>query len=184
MDYKILRLVSDNEDRAVWQAEVSNCANRLVAVKAYEDIQNRNFEVACYEALKPLQGSSIPELFDVITILIEDDPCKYGLVLSWIDVQDDADMKIPVSSLLEARAIVKSMHRLGVAHGDIKLSNMNFNANTRTLQIFDFSHAFLKSDHSTVEFSGACVQDLEALDEIISNEQEISVVSSGALVIH
>ena len=162
-------LVSANDDRAVWQAEVSNCANRLVAVKVYEDIQNRNLEVACYETLKPLQGSSIPELFDVITILIEDD-LKHGLVLSWMNEQDDAELKIPVSSLLEAREIVNSMHRFGVAHGDIRLSNMNFNVKTRTLQMFDFSHAFLKSDLSTAEFSEACLQDLEALDEIISNE--------------
>jgi serine/threonine protein kinase len=175
MEYKILRLVSDNEDRVVWQGEVSNCANRLVAEKTYEDVQYRNLEVACYEALKPLQGSSIPELLDVIEIIIEDDnfildPCKYGLVLSWMDIQDGADMKTPVSSLLEAREIVKSMHRFGVAHGDIKLSNMNFNANTGP-QIFDFSHAFLRSDLSAAEFREACVQDLEALDEIISNEQ-------------
>ena len=51
-------------------------------------------------------------------------------------------------------------------------------------QIFDFSHALLKGDLSAAEFSEACLQDLEALDETISNEQGIAVVSCGALVMH
>jgi hypothetical protein len=167
MTCKILQLVSDNKDRVTWQAEISNFANRSVAIKAYEDIHNRNLEVACYDALKPLQGSSIPELLDVVEILIEDDPCKYGLVLSWMDIQDDASMKVPASSLLQAREIVKTMHIHGVAHGDIKLANMNFDPNTHTVQIFDFSHAYLESDFSAAEFRQACVQDLESLDEIV-----------------
>jgi hypothetical protein len=171
MSYRILRLVSDNKDRATWQAEVSNFANRLVAVKVYQDIHNRNLEVACYEALKPLQGSSIPELLDVITMHIEDDPCMYGLVLSWMDMKDDANIQVPDSSLLKARQIVKTIHTFGVAHGDIKLENMYFNANTHTVQIFDFSHALLKSDVSAAEFHEACVQDLESLDEIIVFQQ-------------
>ncbi len=37
------------------------------------------------------------------------------------------------------------MHKLAFAHGDIKISNMNFNDKTRTLQIFVSSHASSKA---------------------------------------
>ena len=70
MKYNILQLVSRNEDQVLWQAESSLC---------------QNLEIACHEALKPLQGSIIPELLDVITILVEDGPCNHGLVLSWME---------------------------------------------------------------------------------------------------
>ena len=53
------------------------------------------------------------------------------------------------------------MHQLGVARGDARAENMNYNFKQDSLFIYDFSHAKIRHALEDALFHRACQQDLE-----------------------
>ena len=77
-------------------------------------------------------------------------------------------MDLPTDVLVRAREIVVKMHRLGVAHGDVRPENMNYNFKTGRLYLYDFSDARTRKMLGEEGFRRACLQDLESLDTQIA----------------
>ena len=59
-----------------------------------------------------------------------------------------------------AREVIKHMHQLGVARGDARAENMNYNFKQDSLVIYDFSHAKIRHALEDALFHRACQQDL------------------------
>ena len=166
---EIVGIMVKHEDRITWQArKVSD--GKCVAVKCYKDVGARDSEVACYDALLPLQGKHIPRLLDPQFILGREKlGRRFGLVLSWVGEDFGGNyLHLPTPVLLKARRLLAQMHQLGVAHGDVRPENMNYSFVSRNLFLYDFSHALTRDEAvDTATFRGACVQDLKDLDEEI-----------------
>jgi hypothetical protein len=164
-ELKIIRTMVNHEDRITWQGRIenSNGVCSLVAIKCYADRCSRDFEAACYDALSPLQGQSIPTLIN--RKVRPNGERRYGLVLSWVGEADNGNyMTLPTRILQRARELLEGMHKLGVAHGDARPENMNYNFKTDRLFIYDFSHARMRLAPDDAAFDRACAQDLENLD--------------------
>jgi hypothetical protein len=166
-ELRFLHVMVDHEDRITWQGRIeeSDGVRSLVAIKCYADSRSRDLEVACYDALWPLQGQCIPTLLKRDLQLESDGERRHGLVLSWVGESDNGNyLTLPTRVLQRARELVASMHKLGVAHGDVRAENMNYDFRTDKLFIFDFSQAEMRRAPDDEEFDEACKKDLESLD--------------------
>jgi hypothetical protein len=178
---KIIRTMVDHEDRITWQGRMEDSKGlcSLVAIKCYADRCTRDFEVACYDALSPLQGQCIPTLINRKLHSRCDVERRHGLVLSWVGEADNGNyMTLPTRVLQRARELVESMHRLGVSHGDARPENMNYDFKTDKLFIYDFSHARIRLAPEDPAFDRACKDDLKSLDM----EIEWSMTDAGRAI--
>jgi tRNA A-37 threonylcarbamoyl transferase component Bud32 len=159
---RFIRCMVEHEDRATWHCKL-NGSNTLVAVKAFSDKQQRDLELACYDALLHLQGVSIPTVID----RDYDEPesvRRFGLVLSWIGEEYGGTYTtLPKGALLKAKDVVLRMHESGVVHRDIRTGNMHYNFTTGRLFVYDFSHASSLPRMGAAAFAEARQADLEAL---------------------
>jgi len=166
--YTFLQVLSNFTDRITWKAVADeNCSN-YVAVKCYSAEEDRDFEVECYKLMKDLQGSSIPVLLDSRFTVEEEQGRSHGLVISWVGSEHGGSYRmLPTDALQDARRIVVEMHRLGVAHRDIRPMNMNYDFETKKLYMLDFSHAATQDAIGRDAFQQACFEDLFEIDRLI-----------------
>jgi hypothetical protein len=181
VELRLLRIMVDHEDRITWQGRVEGAdgARSLVAVKCYADSRSRDLEAGCFDALSTLQGQCIPTLLSRDLHLERDGERRHGLVLSWVGEADNGNyMTLPTRVLRRARGLVESMHRLGVAHGDPRAENMNYDFKTDRLFLYDFSHARMRRSPDDAAFERACREDLTSLDVAI----EWSMTDAGRAI--
>jgi tRNA A-37 threonylcarbamoyl transferase component Bud32 len=136
-------------------------------VKALNQKDDRDKEVACYNALKSFQGVAIPVLLDADYEYF-DQEFKHGLILSWVGAEFGGNfIELPRSALLEAQKIVASMHANGMVHRDLRPENISYNFTTGKLFLYDFSHSATRTSISAKEFEHARTVDLSALEKYI-----------------
>ena len=93
---------------------------------------------------------------------------RYGLITSWVGVEYSGNyLTLPLDALVQALDLVRGMHHHGVGHGDVRPENMQHNATTGTLFLFDFSHAATRSSIGAVAFENARQADLGSLQEFV-----------------
>ena len=166
VDLTILRVMINHHDRITFQARLDDLT---VALKCYANANVRDRESICYEKLESLQGISIPTLVEGEFDFPDDrQGRRHGIVLSWIgSLYGGNYMVLPTKALLIAREVVNEMHKHGVAHGDIRAENMNYNFTTSKLFVYDFSHAVVDTLDGEEAFQEACEEDDESLHKLI-----------------
>jgi hypothetical protein len=168
-DIQLLEIMVAHQDRITWRARAGRS---LVIVKAYSDAYSRDQEARCYELLAPMQGVSIPPLLQPKYELPDDRGRTHGLVLSWVGPEQGGNyMTLPTGPLEQARAVIVAMHALGVAHGDVRPENMNYDFRAGRLFVYDFSHATLRERAGGRWFAEACREDLRAIDELVAESR-------------
>ena len=168
----LICITAVKKDRITWQAEINGSSDRLVAVKGFIYQNDRDVEVECYNALKHLQGVSIPKLFCANYWLDDDSGRNHALVLSWVGSKSGGSRRmLPTDALKIARTILKEIHRCGVVHCDFRPDNMIYDFKTRTLFVYDFGDASTVRRLGSAAFKEACDRELERLDELIKWSQ-------------
>ena len=169
LNLTFLRVMVKHVDRITWQARLEK-ENTLVAVKCYADDDMRDREVTCYQKLRSLQAISIPYLIESnVEVSSGEHGRMHALLLSWIGGQFGGNyITLPTKALLLAGEIISKMHKLGVAHGDVRAENMNYNFTTGKLFVYDFSESVVDELDGKEAFEKACEIDNEALDQMIA----------------
>lgn len=178
---RFVGVLQENLARITWRVVLAG--GEPAVVKAYEEEKFRDLELACYDALEPLQGRSVPSVLrrgftlqrpgpsDLYPGAATDDPRVHALVLSWVGPCPRADPapEMGADALRRARRVLERMHRSGVVHGDVDLRNMVCEPVSGRVMVFDFSHAetlaSLGGDQAS--FGKACIQDLRRLDHLL-----------------
>ena len=87
--------------RITWQAVLADGMQSVV--KAYYCAEDREFEIECYYALRPLQGRSLQSVLRRSILIAapgprfyyndepEEDPCIHGFVFSWVGPEHGVD---------------------------------------------------------------------------------------------
>ena len=167
---ELIQIMVVHEDRVTWQARASN--KSLVIVKAYREAFLRDREARCYEVLSSLQGISIPKLMEARYELCDERVRNHALIVSWVGPKQGGNyLTLPTGPLEQARRVIVTMHGLGVAHGDVRLENMNYDFGTGRLFVYDFSHATLREQAGDAPFAVACQEDLLAVEGLISESR-------------
>lgn len=158
-----------HENRETWQAQ-DEVTGEWYAVKAFATEGERDFELECYDLLKPLQGRCIPVLIDRdYRGVMDDTDTPYAMVLSWVGTPGKGNyMTLPTDGYEQARKILLQMHKLGVAHGDVRAQNMNYDIHTKKLYIYDFGQAVIRGEP---EFRQECRNDLETINQCIAESK-------------
>ena len=169
---KCCRHLVSHQNRVTYQARVLDSNNSFVAVKCYEAAEDRNKEVACYNALRCLQGDCIPKLLVANCSVPWDESRTHGLVLSWVGKQFGGNyMSLPKRALLQAHAIMLRMHKRGVVHRDLRPENMNYDFETGKLYIYDFSEARTLKILGFSRFHKARREDCEMMQELVESAE-------------
>jgi serine/threonine protein kinase len=146
-------------------------SRKVVLIKAFLNIVDRNHEVECYNKLKHVQGVFIPKL------LKEDcrapslyDERKHALMLSWIGPLWSLDCRqLSASELLAVQDDVLRMHALGVVHRDLGPHNLVRDASGRVF-IVDFDMALVRTMPCGYKaFEEECALERELLQEQIQS---------------
>jgi hypothetical protein len=113
-------------------------------------------EVEVYEKLDSLQGELIPVFEGVGKI----GDVLYGFVTSFEG--ESLRQKVPTDSeVLEVEYILKEMHKLGVAHGDVRLPNIVKSGDGK-IKLIDFGMATLSA---TLQDKKSDLEELETLKD-------------------
>ena len=172
LNLRYVRQLVSHLKRVTCQASVLDSNNTFVAVKCYEASEDRDNEVACYNALHCLQGHCIPKLLVANCSIPWDENRTHGLVLSWMGKQFGGNyMSLPKRALLQARAIMHQMHKRGVVHRDLRPENMNYNFDSNKLYIYDFSEARTLLMLGLARFQEACREDCEVMEELVESAE-------------
>jgi hypothetical protein len=178
--FKTLRLLEDHPDRVTLQAEITfaGAERSLAAVKAFDTVEARDSEVRLYELLKPLHDIGIPKLLDgelKLKWTEPQEPRVHAHLTSWVGPPNGGGFGAarrfsppPVSSLRRARAILEEMHKLGVAHGDVRLPNLSWDPMTERVFVLDLSHG---QAHGEDDFEYLCGADLRKMDRLIAEAE-------------
>jgi exonuclease VII small subunit len=177
--FKTVRLLEEHPDRVTLQAEITfaGAESCLAAVKAFDTVEARNSEIRLYELLKPLHGIGIPKLLDgelKLKWTEPEEPRVHAHLTSWVGPPSGGGFGArrltppPASSLRRARAILEEMHKLGVAHGDVRLPNLSWDPMTGQVFVLDLSHG---RAHGEDDFEYLCGADLRKMDRLIAEAE-------------
>ena len=169
--FGVLRFLVDQADRITLQVRLRD--GRLAAVKAFDSAKDRNAEVNCYRTLEKLQAmGSIPRLLNGDLVLDWPDPDErrvHALVMEWVGPPDIGGGNfdpppLPDDALARVRETLGEMHEYGVAHSDVRRSNVMYESSTGRVAIFDFGFSCTRAELHERDFAVRCEQDLRMVD--------------------
>ena len=163
-------------DRITFQARMAG-DERPVAIKAYDTEEARDAEVARFLRLQGLQA--VPRLVRERLELVwseAEETRVHALVLAWVGAEDEGGERfgggraaaLPPPALVQVREALVRMHRLGVAHRDVREDNLVWDASGRRAYVLDLSHAVTEGDAGAEGFAGLCQEDLSSVDRLLA----------------
>jgi hypothetical protein len=171
------RFLMEHPDRITFQA--TTCDGQLVAIKAYDEVAERDVEAARFRQVEGLRG--FPR---VVRDRLElewseaEESRVHAFVLEWVGPADAGGPQfggprtapLPVSGLEQVRKALVAMHRRGVAHGDVREDNMAWDAEAGLAYVLDLSHASVTSSDPYLErmFALQCYTDVFYLDQLLA----------------
>ena len=163
-------------------------SGKIVMIKAFRNIADRDHEVDCYRKLKTVQGSFVPILLhECCRPPYEHDERRHALMLSWIGPLWQLDFgPFSANELCAVRRDVLRMHALGVVHRDLAPRNL-VRDGAGGVFIVDFDMAAVDCEDFAARFGSSfcsdfeseCASDLESLEVLIRRAAKLSS-SSGA----
>ena len=166
--YSLLKPLADREDRIVWMVQPEGSA-RAALVKAFRSAADRDREAAIYRRLRSLQGAGLPVLVAARCLPpLRCDERRHALMLSWVGPERRLDFS-PLSraELLGAKAVLRAVHGLGVAHGDVWPRNLVRGGRAGEVCVVDFGGARTRAEMGRAAFGAECRREMEAMDALI-----------------
>jgi hypothetical protein len=196
---RLFEVLVEQKERITWRAVHADGAPAVV--KAYVSAAARDLEMECYDALRPLQGRSVPRVLQRSLLIsppgpryyytdsdYPHDPRIHAFALSWVgpepaeQARDDPQRAPDEGTLERVRRVLRRMHGLGVAHGDVHPGNMAVDPGSGRVAVFDFSHAATLASlgGNRAAFSRACAEDMRALEEHLAAAKEAKAKAKAA----
>merc|ERR1711862_414305 len=152
--YKDVRILGSGEiSQVILANDTTTSDNKMVAVKKL------NTEVVILKQLSVLPFDCFVKLYDVL----EDNQYIY-LIMEYIsggelfDLVEQFPLGIPEiiakKILKQIFTAISHLHKLDIAHLDLKLENIMYNPTTETIKIIDFGYAS-RTDEKLQEYSGS-----------------------------
>jgi hypothetical protein len=174
--FDCVRFLMDHPDRITLQARMAG-DGRLVAIKAYNTEEARDAEAARYLRLQGLRA--VPRLVRERLELVwseAEETRVHALVLAWVGAEDEGGERfggaraaaLPAPALVQVRKALVRMHRLGVAHRDVREDNLVWDASGRQAYVLDLSHAVTEGDAGAEGFAGLCQEDLSSVERLLA----------------
>jgi hypothetical protein len=155
---------------------------RLAAIKAFDTVAERDREAGLFRRLRGL--CAVPAVVDAQLELVwteADERRVHALALEWVGPPDAGGPqfvplwqrpRLPEEALDQVRAALAAMHKLGVAHGDVRPPNLAWDPAAGRAFVLDLGSAVTRRDATRpCEFDARCRTDLQRLDEIVAAAQ-------------
>jgi len=165
--YKDVRILGSGEiSQVILANDTTTSDNKMVAVKKIKKsnltpvlLKKLNTEVVILKQLSVLPFDCFVKLYDVL----EDNQYIY-LIMEYIsggelfDLVEQFPLGIPEiiakKILKQIFTAISHLHKLDIAHLDLKLENIMYNPTTETIKIIDFGYAS-RTDEKLQEYSGS-----------------------------